>query len=334
MKLTQKLATFALLAALLFSGILAVRISTAAASGTNTRMPRYDHIFLIMEENHSYSGVIGNPVAPEFNSLAQTYGLATNYYGAIHPSEGNYVAIVGGNTYGITDDNPYYTHTIDNNSIVNQLEGAGLTWKGYFQSMPYAGYLGVCYPANCKGPLYASKHNGFLNFIYVQKHKSELQKLVPMDQFAQDLQHNQVPNFSMLAPDQCHDMHGARPFCPNPGKQGSHDDNILVSAADSYATTLVNEIMSSPLWSKGNNAIVITWDEGNSNRGCCDANPGGGLVATIVVTNHGPRGVTDNTLYNHYSLVSTIEAAFGLGCMELTCDTKNVVPMIPLFAAN
>ena len=53
-----------------------------------------------------------------------------------------------------------------------------------------------------------------------------------------------------------------------------------------------------------------------------------------MITSNGPRGLADNTPYNHYSLLQTIQTAFGVGCLEFTCDTKNVVPMAPLFAAT
>lgn len=297
-------------------------------------VPRYSHIFVIVEENHDFSGIIGNSFAPTFNRLAKTYGLATNYFGTIHPSEGNYVSLIGGNSYGIADDNAYYTHTINNPSLVDQLEGAGLSWKGYFQSMPSAGFKGVCFPVDCTGPLYASKHNGFLNFTHVQNNQQELQKLVPITQLALDIQNGQVPNFGFIVPDQCHDMHGAPPFCVNPGSPGSPTDNTIVQQGDSYANSVINQITGSSMWPHGNNAIVIAWDEGNSNSGCCDANPGGGNVAAIVVTNHGPRGVQDRTNYNHYSLLLTIEQAFGLGCLQFTCDTTNVKPMVPLFTTG
>jgi hypothetical protein len=79
---------------------------------------------------------------------------------------------------------------------------------------------------------------------------------------------------------------------------------------------------------------VVVWDEGNGNQGCCDGKPGGGQVAAIVITSNGARGLQDNTPYNHYSLLDTIQMAFGLGCLQNTCDTANVTPMVPLFAAQ
>src|SRR5262244_4055794 len=78
--------------------------ATAAAPG----VPGYDHVFVIVEENHGFADVIGNPAAPNLNALADQFGLATNYFGVTHPSEPNYVALLGGNSFGIVDDNPYY----------------------------------------------------------------------------------------------------------------------------------------------------------------------------------------------------------------------------------
>jgi len=321
---------------LLATGLFSFGANPGRPTSPPVSMPRYQHFFVIAEENHEYGQIIGNPVAPMLNSLARTYGLATNYYGVIHPSEGNYVALLGGSSYRITNDNPYYTHTIAQPSLANQLEGARLTWKGYFQSMPSAGFKGTCYPATCGGtsdidPLYVSKHNGFLNFASIQNNQAELLKLVPIWQLNSDLLTGQVPNFSLIVPDQCYDMHGAPPQCPDAGLPGSPSDNFLVNQADTYAGILVNWITSSPLWMRGNNAIVITWDEGSTALGCCAANPGGGHVATIVITSHGPRAKLDSTSYNHYSLLLTIERAFGVGCLQFTCQTANVRTMTPLF---
>ncbi len=82
---------------------------------------------------------------------------------------------------------------------------------------------------------------------------------------------------------------------------------------------VVNKITSSPVWQSGNNAIVLTSDEGN--------NPSQ-TVATVVITNHGPRGVKDSTGYDHYSLLASLEGAFGLGCLQNACMAT---PMTPLF---
>ena len=57
----------------------------------------------------------------------------------IHSSEGTYVALVGGDAYTIRDDAPYITDTVDSSkpSLVDQLEAARLTWRGYFENLPF-----------------------------------------------------------------------------------------------------------------------------------------------------------------------------------------------------
>jgi hypothetical protein len=112
-------------------------------------LPRYDHILVIILENHGYEQIIGNPKAPNLNRLASRYGSATRFYGEVHPSEANYVAMIGGDTFGIHDDDawycergnpdrycssqrsidPYVNHTITSRSLVDQLADHGLTWK-------------------------------------------------------------------------------------------------------------------------------------------------------------------------------------------------------------
>lgn len=313
----------------------------AAAAGFHISaaapVPHYDHIFLMVLENHAYAQIIGNPAAPNLNRLAKTYGLATSYFSVADPSAPNYVAMLGGNFFGIADDNAYYTHTVNQPSFMSQMDQSGLTWKGYFQGFPYAGYRAICYPSRCNGvpdfdPLYASKHNGMPYFASIQASDTEFAKLTPLAQLEDDLANASVPNFGYIIPDQCHDMHGSPPYCGDSSFPGSSQDQFLVTRGDQFVAQTVNQIMQAKFWPRGNNAIVVTFDEGVGTAGCCDANPGTGRVVTIVIANHGPRAFQDNTPYNHYSLLQTFQQAFGLGCLQFTCDTANVTPMAPLFA--
>ena len=325
-----------------------------STNGPGSPVPHYQHIVEIMMENTSYGTIIGNSLAPNINALANQYGLATNYFGVTHPSEPNYVANIGGSYFGIQDDNQFYctpalaatdpncagttvNHTVSAQSLADQLTAAGKTWKGYFQSLPYVdpshvvssgpaanGPYTFKWPSNTNA-LYASKHNPFINFTGTQ---GALSQMVPDTQLGLDLLTGDLPNYSLVVPDQCHDMHGTG---------GCSDTSALIQAGDQYVGTTVSEVMASPTWKEGNNAIVITWDEddfsdtGQPGTGCCGADPGGGHVVTIVITNHGSGHVTDSTAYNHYSLLRTFEAAFGLPCLAHACDS--VVPtMAPLFA--
>ena len=287
--------------------------------------PQYDHVFLLIMENENYNQVIGNAHAPILNALAQDYGLATNYRGVADPSEPNYVAMLGGDFFGINSDDPYWFpgHTVSANNLMSQLEGAGKTWRGYFQNMPYPGYRGYCYPDKCNGipdadTQYVTKHNGIVNFANLQT-PTELGKMFPFTQLSADLAAGTVPNFSYIVPDECHDMHGAPPWCVDSDNTGTVQQSWLIAQGDKFAGSVVNMITSSSTWKNGNNAIAITFDEGNIATS---------QIATIVITNHGPRGVTDSTSYNHYSLLASLQHTFGLGCLVNSCTAT---PMSPLF---
>lgn len=305
----------------------------AAQLSSDYRIPRFAHIFVIVDENKSYERVMGGQDAPAIAALAKQYGSATHFYAETHPSEPNYVAIVGGATFGIADDAPFSAagHTIDAPNLATQLQDAGLSWKGYYESLPAPGSLAV------RSGLYASKHSGFLNFRSAQQDPKRGEHLVDFLQLGKDLRSGSIPNFAFIVPNLCNDMHGAIGNTPfdcwtTPG---------LIRRGDREIKTLVGEIMASTAWaSQSNAAIIITFDEddGGGTQGCCGTDPhdpsnaGGGHVPTIVITNHGPRRVVDPTPYSHYSLLRTIEDAFGIRRYLGRTAGSTIVPMLPLFS--
>jgi len=316
---------------------LAVPSALASASPVPS-VPHLAHVFVIIEENNGFHDVIGNPAAPNLNHLARTFGLETDYFG-VSPccSEANYVGLLGGNTFGVNSDDPYWKNrVVAKPSLISQLDHAGISWKAYLQAIPHASYQGMCYPAKCIGspdndPLYVSKHDGIQN--YTTAHNPfDWSRQVPIGELARDLRRGQVPRFSYVIPDECHDMHGDPPYCLDSGNIFDPQNQHLVAVGDAYVGQLVSEITHASFWHKANNAILITFDEGDNSAGCCDANPGAGQVATIVIGSHGVRGVTDASPANHYSLLSTIQHALGLGCLQFTCDTRHVQPLAKLTA--
>jgi phosphatidylinositol-3-phosphatase len=68
-------------------------------------IPKLDHVFVVMMENHGFSQIIGNPNAPFTNQYAKTANLATNYFAIAHPSLTNYLEVVGGSNFGVQTDN-------------------------------------------------------------------------------------------------------------------------------------------------------------------------------------------------------------------------------------
>ncbi len=279
-------------------------------------------------ENEGYPQIVGNPYAPILNALANDYGLATDYRGVADPSEPNYVAMLGGDFFGISSDDPYWFPglTIHADNLMSQLVKAGKTWRGYFQGMPYPGYRGYCYPDKCNGipdadTVYVSKHNGIVNFANLQN-AIEFAKMVPFEQLTDDLAAGTVADFSYIVPDECSDIHGAPPWCVDSNISWTVQQDWLIAHGDKFLGKVVNSITSSSTWQTGNDAIVITFDEGNAATS---------RIATIVITNHGPRGVQDDTPYNHYSLLASQQQSFGLGCLLNSCTAT---PMTQLFAVT
>ena len=88
---------------------------------------------------------------------------------------------------------------------------------------------------------------------------------------------------------------------------------------------IVTAIKESPTWKQGKNAIVVLWDEDDYS-----VSPTTNKVLVIVDTNYGSHGIQSPVLYNHFSLLKSIEGALGLPCLNHACDS-NVNVMSDLF---
>jgi hypothetical protein len=344
-------------------------MGTASEAATGPRTPRYSHVFVIMEENKDFELITNPAVAPNIAGFARTYGLAENFFGEVHPSEANYVALLGGDTLGIADDDPFYCkpgdadplcvgakrpgypdHTSNGPHIGDQLQARGLSWKAYLESLPAPGSLAVNAPdakyglAPAMALTYASKHSGFVNFKSTQTDPRRADHLVGFDRLDADIASGRLPNFGLIVPNQCNEMHGLY------GKGVPADCDITkplltIQRGDRVIGELVARLMATKAWaSKKNMAIIITFDESGSGKrdGCCAVTPmatsnfGGGHIATVVITNHGPRHATDETPYNHYSLLRTIEDVFGIKqhLGHAADSEEGVVSMTALFATD
>jgi phosphatidylinositol-3-phosphatase len=285
--------------------ILLLGIALLAAA-----VPPYKHIFVIILENKNFSTILDPAAAPNISGFAKTYGNATNFFAEAHPSEPNYIALVSGDTFGVTDDG-YHTFAAPN--LASQLGEAGLPWKGYYESIPAPGSDAA------RAGLYAFKHSGFMNFASVRNDPDRSAHIVGFDQLERDLGAETLPAFALIVPNLCNDMHGA-PSCP--------DDAALIRRGDTAVGQIVRKIQATAAWNSSDNvAIVITFDESENKT-----EPGGGHIPTIVITNHGPRNKSDNTAYTHYSLLRTIEDALGIH--QYLGHAAEAKPMTPLFGVS
>ncbi len=112
-------------------------VSTPATPPSSRLRPGPPRVAIVVLENRGFSDVLDDPSAPFIAHLASTYALATNFYAITHPSLPNYLALIGGSTFGITTDTPY--HLVPETNLVDQLEHAGLTWTAYVEGLPLVG---------------------------------------------------------------------------------------------------------------------------------------------------------------------------------------------------
>jgi phospholipase C len=190
-------------------------------------IPSYAHIVVVIEENHSYSEIIGNSSAPYITSLANNGAKMTQSFAVTHPSEPNYLALFSGSTHGITDDS--CPHTFSGENLGHQLINAGKSFKGYSESMPSDGYTG------CTSGNYARKHNPWVNFTNVPS-SSNLRFADFPTTFSN------LPKVSIVVPNLCNDMH-----------------DCSVSTGDTW---LKNHLGAYATWAKANNSLlVVTFDE-------------------------------------------------------------------------
>jgi acid phosphatase len=235
---------------------------------------------VVVEENHSYSSVIGSSAMPYLNSLASKYSLATQYYANTHPSIGNYFMMTTG---AIITNNDSSCSTISNDNVVRHLLTAGKTWKSYADSLPYAGYTG------CGTGEYVKRHNPLAYFSDVAN-SSEKNNLVPFTQFAKDLANNALPEFSFIVPNLLHDAH----------------DGTL-QAADSWLQTNIAPLISSATFQK-DGLLIIVFDESTDS----DTAHGGGHVAAVIIGPNVKHGYKSTVLYQHQNTLKTVMEALGV----------------------
>ncbi len=209
--------------------LLSLLCATQAAAA---ELPRPDHVVIVVEENRSYSQIIGNPDASYINALAKRGALFTNAYGVTHPSQPNYLALFSGTTRGISSN--ACPLELRGENLAGALLAQGLSFVSYSESLPETGYEG------CRWGSYMRKHNPAANW----KELAEYNR--PFTAFPQD--YTTLPTVSLVVPDQRNDMHDGSI------EQG---DEWLRQHLDAYAQWAMTH----------NSLLIVTWDEDDGSSG-------------------------------------------------------------------
>lgn len=223
-------------------------------------------VMVFVVENHSLDQMRAQ--MPYTFSLARRFGYTSSYRALTHPSLGNYIAIAGGSTFGIVDDQDPPAHELPGPSVFSQARAAGRTAAVYAEGMPAA-----CAQAN-GGDGYAVRHNPWTYFV--DDRTACQQYDVPADQLQPVIDAGRLPDISMVIPNVCHDAHD----CP-------------LAVADDWLRAQVGRVLAGSDWRSGQLAVVITADEDDDHQD--------NLVLTTVL-HPSLRGVVVDTPLSHLSL--------------------------------
>jgi len=251
------------------------------------------HVFVVVMENLGASQALATP---SIAATARRYAYTTTWYAASHPSLPNYLALASGSTWNVTSDCTSCFQRGDN--LGAQLSRAGVSWGAYFENMPTPCFLG---PESPDG-LYAQKHDPFAYFTDIRSDPGLCAHLQPYTALPPLLSGPQpaVPRFVWVTPNLCDSGHDCSP-----------------SSAGAWLGHFVSQVTASSAWQHGG-LLVVTWDEGESDAsmdpqtGAVGSSGGGGTVLGIVATPGTPPGRVLPGPYDHYSVLKTVEEAFGL----------------------
>lgn len=252
--------------------LAAVGALTGASPGpAPAATARVTKVLVVIEENHSLNEMQSQ--MPYAYSLAKQYGYASNYTAITHPSLPDYLAIAGGSTFGVTDDNYPSAHKITGKSVFSAAINTGRTAKTYNETMP-----ANCYQTNSGS--YAVKHNPWAYFASTTERSRCKSYDKPFTAFAGDVSAGALPNVGMVTPNMCNDAH-----------------DCSLATADNWLKNTMAKVFKGPDWKAGRLAVVLTADED-------DRSQGNKVLTAVIHPSQSHRVVT--TALTHYSLTGLL----------------------------
>jgi hypothetical protein len=266
-------------------------VLAAAVAVARPAVPSFRHVVVVVFENKERREVLGSPQAPTFDALAGEYATLSSYTGVAHPSLPNYLALVSGSTHGIASDCTSCSVAAPN--LADELERAHRTWKTYAEGLPSPGSE-VAYAGR-----YAKKHDPLLYFDDVARSPARRRRVVPFTQLRRDLAAHALPDFALIVPDLCDDMH-----------------DCSVATGDAWLKRDVVPLIRNPQLARS--VVFVVFDEGVTDAG------GGGEVPALALGSAVRPHSRDERATNHYGLLRTIEDAWGLPRLGRSASTPPI----------
>ncbi|KAF2151926.1 acid phosphatase phoa [Myriangium duriaei CBS 260.36] len=265
----------------------------AAAATAKTSSPTsdvcgsaFDRFVTIWLENTDFSAAQADP---NLAWLASKGVTLENYFGVTHPSEPNYIAAIGGDNFGL-DGDPFVQIANNVSTVIDLLESRGISWSEYQEDLPYSGFEGFAWVnQQTKANDYVRKHNPAV--IYNANTSPErLARIKNITMFQEDLKNDKLPQWMFITPNMTSDGH-----------------DTSVTTAGTWTRNFLEPLLNNKNFMK-RTLVLVTFDE---NHTYTQAN----RVFSILLGDAVPQnlvGTKDDTFYNHYSEIATVEANWNL----------------------
>lgn len=293
---------------------------TGASNGTLAKQDVvpgkvFDRFIQIWLENTDYNDAA---TSPAFMALKEQGLLLSQFYAVTHPSEPNYAAVVGGDFWGMGDDN-LYNIPANISTVIDLLEDKNISWASYMENLPTDGFQGFNFTSpnylNESAPAYTyyvRKHNPPILYDSVVNVPSRLARIRNFNDLVADVNASAIPQWLFITPNMVDD---------------GHDTSI--DFASDWLDFWLPTMLADPNFNDNRTIILLTFDENETyeinNR-----------IYTLVLGNGLPAdlwGKEDDTYYTHYSAISTVEANWGLKSLGRQDTNKTVSNVFSFVAA-
>ena len=239
--------------------------------------PNFKKVMIIVLENTNYEKALMQPFLSDF---AKRGAILENMTALTHPSQGNYISMIAGDTFNIKDDKKI---DLTEKNIADLLEAKGLTWKVYAEGFP-----GNCFLGDSAG--YVRKHVPFISFKAISTNPARCKNILNADQMMVDLKSDSLPNYSLYIPNM---------------KNDGHDTGVAF--ADNFLANKFGKLMKDPQFME-QMLLVITFDESGNKKD--------NKIYTAIYGDSVIAGAISKKPYTHYSILKTIENIFELGSLN------------------
>lgn len=258
--------------------IYAVILSVFSFQSVSIAKPSFKKVMIVVFENTDYAAAMKQPFFAEF---AKVGANLENMSALTHPSQGNYISMISGETYKIINDNKV---DLKASHIGDLIDAKKLSWKVYAEDYP-----GNCFKGETAGN-YARKHIPFMSFTSVSTNPARCKNIVDASQLDGDINSESLPNYSMYIPNLKNDGH-----------------NTGVAFADKWFNKKFGPLMKDAKF-MNEMLLIVTFDEAESHKS--------NQIYTALYGDSVIAGATSKKPYTHYSILKTIEAAWDLGSLH------------------